>query len=419
MTIQIKLPYGESYLTADLPDRNTTHILRPADIPGCANEAAVIREALRRPIGCPALTDCLRPADKIVVITTDNTRHCPDDRILPVLLAELEQKVTRQNITILVALGLHAPLDKAQLVKKFGRNIVENYRVINHDPAQTVHLGITSFGTPVEVNTAVVEADFRISTGFVEPHFFAGFSGGRKSMAPGVSSAAAIRHNHRFEMISHPNTRAGVLKGNPIHEDMLEQARMAKLDFIVNVLLNAGKQITYVFAGSPWEAHEQACEMERIIAGVELDHKVDITVVTNGGSPLDLDFYQTCKGIDTAAGITRDGGIIIAVSSCFQGLGPDAFVQSHACARTPAEVLALLGAKTSLGWQNQILARAQLNHDIFLVSDMDPAVVHQMLVTPVRSVEAGIAQALDKLGKNAEIAVIPEGPLVLPSVKKA
>ena len=222
-------------------------------------------------------------------------------------------------------------------------------------------------------------------------------------------------------MINHPDTRAGVLKGNPIHEDMVEQAKMAKLDFIVNVLLNAGRQITHVFAGNPWEAHEKACEMERKIASVELDHKVDITVVTNGGYPLDLDFYQTCKGIDTAAGITREGGIIIAVSSCFQGLGPDAFVQSHACARTPGEVLELLGKteKTNVGWQNQILARSQLNHEVFLFSDMDAEIVHQMLVTPIHSIEEGIAKALDKLGKGAEIAVIPEGPLVLPVVKNA
>jgi nickel-dependent lactate racemase len=419
-TIRVELPYGESRITAELPAANTRYILQAADVPGCPDEAEAILAALRRPIGCPALKNRINADDKILVITTDNTRHCPDDRILPALLEELEAKVPRQNITIMIALGLHAPLDKAQLNKKLGRKIVENYRVLNHDPADTVRLGVTSFGTPVEVNRAAAEADFRISTGFVEPHFFAGFSGGRKSIAPGVSSAAAIRHNHRFEMISHPDARAGVLKGNPIHEDMVEQARTAKLDFIVNVLLNAEKRITHVFAGDPWEAHARACEMEGKIAGVELDRKADITVVTNGGSPLDLDFYQTCKGIDTAAGITRDGGAIIAVSSCFQGPGPDFFIAAHTCARTPSEVLQRLGEKdnTVLGWQNQILARAQLNHDVYLYSDMDAAIAHQMMVTPIGSIEEGVAKALEKLGKNAAIAVIPEGPLVLPRVKK-
>jgi lactate racemase len=421
MTMPIKLPYGESHITVNLPVGNTKYVLEPANLPGNKNESKSILEALRNPIGCPDLKSCIGAKDKVVVITTDNTRHCPDDRILPVLLKELEERVPRENIAIIVALGLHAPLDKAQLIKKLGKKIVENYTVLNHDPEKTKRLGTTSFGTPVEVNSRVVEADFRISTGFVEPHFFAGFSGGRKSIAPGVSSAAAIRHNHRFEMISHPNARAGLLKGNPIHEDMVEQSKLAKLDFIVNVLLNAEKQITHVFAGNPCQAHEQACEMERKVAGVELDHKVDITVVTNGGYPLDLDFYQTCKGIDAAAGITRDGGIIIAVSSCFQGLGPDSFIESHACARTPNGVLEILenSTKTNVGWQNQILARAQLNHEILLVSEMDPAIVRQMMVTPVDSVEQGVAKAIEKLGKNAQIAVIPEGPLVLPSVRKA
>ena len=413
------MPYGEGFITASLPAANTRYILHPAYVPGCKNEAESILNALRNPIGSPALKDRIKAGDKLAVIATDNTRHCPDNRILPVLLQELEEKVPRRNITILVALGLHAPLDKEQLIKKYGREIVTQYKIINHSPAETVRLGVTSFGTPVEVNETVVKSDFRISTGFVEPHFFAGFSGGRKSIAPGVSSAAAIRHNHRFEMINHPNTRAGVLEGNPIHEDMVEQAKTARLDFIVNVLLNSDKQITHVFTGDPWEAHRQACEMERKIAGVALDHKVDISIVTNGGYPLDLDFYQTCKGIDTAAGITRDGGIIIAVSSCFSGLGPEAFIQSHACAGTPAEVLQRLGetAKTNVGWQNQILARAQLKHEVFLVSEMDPAIVHQMMVTPVQSVEKGVAQALEKLGKNSEIAVIPDGPLALPAVK--
>jgi lactate racemase len=421
MTIPISLPYGENHITANLPARNVKYVLEPAELPGCQNESTSIQEALRNPIGCPDLKSCINEKDKIVVITTDNTRHCPDDRILPVLLGELEGRVPKQNITIMVALGLHAPLNKEQLIKKLGKKIVEDYTVLNHNPAQTERLGTTSFGTPVEVNTKVIEADFRISTGFVEPHFFAGFSGGRKSIAPGVSSAAAIRHNHRFEMISHPNARAGLLKGNPIHEDMVEQAKIAKLDFIVNVLLNAKKQITHVFAGNPWQAHDKACEMERKIAVAELDHKVDITVVTNGGYPLDLDFYQTCKGIDAAAGITRDGGIIIAVSSCFQGLGPDSFIASHACAHTPGEVLQILEntEKTNVGWQNQILARAQLNHDVFLFSGMDPEIVRQMMVTPIDSVEQGVAKAMEILGENAEIAVIPEGPLVLPVVKNA
>jgi lactate racemase len=419
--MKVKLPYGEGHITADLPAKNTKYILTAANLPGCQNEPEAIREALRNPISCPDLKSCIKENDRVTIITTDNTRHCPDDRILPVLLQELEYRIPGQNITIIVALGLHAPLSREQLIKKLGRKIVENYRVLNHNPEHTVRLGTTSFGTPVEVNSEVVESDFRISTGFIEPHFFAGFSGGRKSIAPGVSSARAIRHNHCYKMINHPNARAGVLKDNPIHEDMVEQAKIAKLDFIVNVLLNAGKQITHVFAGNPWVAHEKACEMEKNIACVEMDHKVDITVVTNGGYPLDLDFYQTCKGIDTAAQVTRDGGIIIVASSCFQGAGPESFRQLHTSCKTPDEVLCRLaeGNNSLDGWQNQILARCQLKHDIFLLSNMDEETTRHMAVTPIHSIEEGVAKAIDILGRNAEIAVIPEGPLVLPVIKKS
>jgi len=420
MTISVKLPYGEDYVSANLPAPNTKYILEPKHLPGCKNELVSIRKALRNPIGCSGLRSCVRKSDKVVIITTDNTRHCPDNRILPVILEELEAVIPRQNICIVVALGLHPPLNKEELARKLGGEIVENYIVKNHSPDRTVRLGMTARGTPVEVNSEVVEANFRVSTGFIEPHFFAGFSGGRKSVAPGVSSVRAIRHNHRFEMIQHQNARAGILDGNPVHEDMVEQAKMARLDFIVNVLLNQEKQITHVFAGNPWLAHETGCATEREIVQVVIDHKVDISIVSNGGAPADLDFYQTCKGIDTASQITRDGGIIIIASACSRGLGPKPFRTLHASAHSPGEVLETLRktSHTGGGWQNLILARAQLNHTIYLLSNMEDSIVWQMMVTPIPTIEEGLNKAFKVLGKNAGIAVIPEGPLVLPIIKK-
>ena len=280
-------------------------------------------------------------------------------------------------------------------------------------------LGTTSFGTPVEVNSLVVDADFRISTGFIEPHFFAGFSGGRKSISPGVSSARAIRSNHCYAMVGHPKAKAGILEGNPVHEDQVEQAKMAKLDFIVNVLLNSEKQITHVLAGNPWSAHLAACEIEKGIVQSEIDHKVDITIVTNGGAPLDLDFYQTVKGIDTAAKITRPGGAIIVASSCHAGVGTADFKALHAGSHSAQEVLEKIkcGPTAGVDWQNQILACAQLDHTIYLYSKLADAEVKSMLVNPVHSVEEGLEEAFKLLGREAEIAVIPEGPLVLPVVR--
>jgi lactate racemase len=419
MPKSIKLPYGESHITVKLPDSKNIYVLEAKHVPGAKDEAGLIKEALRNPIGCSGLRNCIRKSDKVVIIATDNTRHCPDSRILPVILEELETVIPRQNISIIVALGLHSALTEEELTGKLGAKVVRNYNVKNHDPNRTTRLGITSFGTPVEVNSEVVKADFRISTGFIEPHFFAGFSGGRKSIAPGVSSARAIRHNHSFEMIQHPNARTGVLDGNPIHEDMVEQAKMAKLDFIVNVLLNKEKQITQVFAGNPWLAHETGCAAEKKSVQIEMDRQVDISIVSNGGAPLDLDFYQTCKGIDTASQITRDGGIIIIASACNRGPGAEDFRSLHASARSPGEILENLSKAdhTCGGWQNLILARAQLTHTIYLLSEMEDGTAGQMMVTPIHSIEEGLDNAAKILGKDAAIAIIPEGPLVLPIVK--
>jgi nickel-dependent lactate racemase len=420
MTISIKLPYGEGFVTANLPTPNTKYVLKSRLLPGCKNEAVSIQRAIRNPIGCSDLRSLVRKSDKVMIITTDNTRHCPDNRILPVILEELETVLPRRNITIVVALGLHPPLNQDELVAKLGSEIVENYIVKNHNPGQAIRLGITSRGNPVEVNAEVVEADFRISTGFIEPHFFAGYSGGRKSIMPGVSSARAIRHNHGYDMIEHPGARAGILAGNPIHEDMVEQAKIAKLDFIVNVLLNQEKQITHVFAGNPWLAHEAGCAAEREIIQVVVDHKVDISIVSNGGAPMDLDFYQTVKGIDTAYQITREGGIIIVASACSRDLGVEDFIALHTSACSPGEVLEKLKktSHTGGGWQNLILARAQLNHTVYLLSNMKDSIVGQMMVTPIPTIEEGLDKAFKVLGKNAEIAVIPEGPLVLPVIKR-
>ncbi len=419
MFTEFQLPYGNSALTARIPAKNIACVMKRQHARGLADETAGLLEAIRSPIGSPPLIDCIRRNDKIVVIVTDNTRACPDDRLLPPLLAELERKLPRENITIIVALGLHPPLSTAELIEKLGREIVSGYRVLNHDSAGIVHIGTTSRGTPVEVNKLVMEADFRISTGFIEPHFFAGYSGGSKSLAPGVSGPRAIYHNHGYEMIEHPLSRAGILQGNPIHEDIVEQARMAGLNFIVNVLLNESKQITHVVAGDPVQAHEKGCQIERELAGVEVDHKVDITVTTNSGAPLDLDLYQTCKGIDSASLITREGGIIIIASACNRGAGPEAFTQLHLSAHSPAEVLQKLkGEGTNhLPWQNQRLAHVQLHNDIYLVSELDDSLVNSMMMVPVAGIEEGLSRAFQKLGSEARVAVIPEGPLVLPLLK--
>jgi len=413
---EIELPCGECALTAQIPTKNIACVLTKQDAKGLADERQAITQSLRSPIESLPLLDLVKPTDKVVVIATDNTRPCPDDRILPPLLAELEGKVPRENITIIVALGLHPSLNKAELARKLGKDIVANYNVFNHDVNDTVYIGTTSRGTPVDINRRVIKADFRISTGFIEPHFFAGFSGGRKSIAPGVFSVRSAYHNHGYRMVEHPKARAGITRGNPLHEDLVEQAQMAKLNFIVNVLLNKEREITHVVSGHPFKAHEKGCQIEKKIAGVEVPQRADITITTNSGAPLDLDLYQTCKGIDTASQVTRDGGIIIVASSCSAGIGPEAFLELHRSVDSPKEVIRKVKREEPIGvqWENQILARTQLKQDIYLVSSLDDAVVNDMMMMPVSTIEEGLEKAFSILGNNAEVIVIPEGPLILP-----
>jgi lactate racemase len=418
---RVKLPYGKSDLEVDIPSGNLVCVLERQEIAGLKDESAAIRRALRLPTGSSPLCERLKNSDKLAILVTDNTRACPDDRLLPAILEEIETVVPRQNILIVVAVGLHDPLSREELIQKLGKAVVDNYRVINHDPKQTVNIGVTSRGTPVEINREVAGTDFILSTGFIEPHFFAGFSGGRKSIAPGVSSRAAIRRNHSFAMVGHEKARAGVLRGNPVHEDLLEQARLAGLDFIVNVLLNRKGQITRVVAGDAVLAHEKGCRMEKKFASASIDREVDITLTSNSGAPMDLDLYQTCKALDAADKITRPGGIIIVASLCNKGVGPQSFFELHSTCRSPQEVIRRIQSTQTdgVGWQNQVLARVQQKHEIFLFSSLPDEVVEAMHMRPIASLEIGVVRALAACGKGARIAVIPDGPRLLPVVAES
>lgn len=420
MDAQFSLPYGDTHLEVRIPQQHVAFVLTTKHLAGLSDEAAAVTAALRSPIGSEPLAARLRPADHVVVIVTDNTRACPDDRLLPPILSELERVVPAEQITIVVALGLHPPLDRPGLERLVGRDVVAKYRVLNHDPSRVVNIGTTTRGTPVDIFDVVVNADFRLSTGFIEPHFFAGFSGGRKSIAPGVFGRSSAHVNHGYRMIADPRSRAGNLAGNPIHEDMVEQARMARLDFIVNVLLNERKQITAVFAGDLVTAHEAGCAASRDMVGTRVPHRVDIAVTSNSGAPLDLDLYQTVKGMDVASLITRDGGIVIVASSCTEGSGPQSFVDVHRSCAGPIDVLQKVRREEPLGvqWQNQILARIQMRNRVMLRSELPDELVRGMRLEPVSDLDAAVADALRLIGPTAEVAVIPEGPLVLPLVEQ-
>jgi len=403
------LPYGKSTLTVDVPDENLMKIGFTSELRVVKNARAEITERLRKPIGTHPLSGLVGRGKRVAVIVDDYTRPCPDNVLLPVILEELGRTgVRKEDVKIISATGLHPPHpDK-----------LEEYDVVYHDAEgpEMVSFGRTSREVSVRVNRLVGEADYKISTGLIEPHFFAGFSGGRKSIMPGVSAKESIFGNHGYKMIDDPRARAGILEGNPVHEDALEHANRAGLNFIVNVILNRDRRIGKIVAGGSTKAHEIGVEVDRGIVGVRFERKADVTITTNSGYPLDLDLYQTVKGIDTASTITRNGGCIIVASECSNGIGPEKFRRTHSEARSPDEVLSNIREEGPFEaqWQNQILARVQKNHKIYLVSNLQNRVVEEFMIEPADSVESAVDEALRETGRTAKIAVLPEGPAALP-----
>ena len=352
-----------------------------------------------------------------VVITSDHTRPVPSRIILPQILERLRKGNPDIQITILVATGLHRPTNTRELAEKFGEKIFSEERIVLHDAKDAEQLrfaGTLPSGGVLSVNRLVSEADLVVAEGFIEPHFFAGFSGGRKAILPGVASAEAIMVNHCAEFIAHPNARTGNLAGNPIHKDMLAAARMAKLAFIVNVILDEKKQIVHAVAGDADVAHRKGCGELMEHCGVTVP-PADIVVTSNGGYPLDQNFYQSVKGLTAGEAACREGGVIIMVSACNDGTGGDFFYKMLANASTPQELLAQIlrvpRTQTQYDqWQVQIMARVLCKCRVILVTrDFDHALARQMHVTPVSTLAEAMELADKWLGKNAKIAVIPDG----------
>ncbi|MCB9148198.1 MAG: nickel-dependent lactate racemase [Caldilineaceae bacterium] len=424
--MNVTLAYGHSGLTVELPDQ--TDIVQSRFVPGLTDEAAAIRAALCEPIGSPPLAQKVRPGDKVVIVHSDITRPTPNDRMLPVLLAALEAAgIARADITLLNALGTHRPQTDAELRTMLGDQIVDNYRCLQHnafDDNVLVPLGTTSRGNPVRVNRLLVEADVRILTGFIEPHFFAGFSGGPKAVLPALAGAESVLSNHGRDMIGHAQATWGVTEGNPIWEEMREVALMTNPTFLLNVTLNAHKQITGVFAGDMLAAHKAGCEFVRQSAMVAVDTPYDIVVTTNSGYPLDQNLYQTVKGMSAASRVVRKGGAIILAGACQDGL-PDhgRYAALLKEGGTPQGVLDLL-ARPGFGeqdqWQVQIQAQIQLHADVYVYSQgLTSQQIQAALLKPSADIGETVARLLQNgHGHAPRICAMPEGPQTIAYVKE-
>jgi nickel-dependent lactate racemase len=388
-------------------------------VPGVPDETAAILAALRDPIGSAPLRDKVKPGDKVVVVHSDITRATPNDRLLPVILKELEAAgIRREDMTLLNGLGTHRPQTDAELRKMLGDEIVDNYRCMQHDAnddANLIPLGTTSLGHPVRVNRLLIESDVRILTGFIEPHFFAGFSGGPKAILPSLAGAETVLTNHGYMMVGHPNATWGITEGNPIWEEMREVALRTNPTFLVNVTLNTDKRITGVFAGDLLAAHRAGCDFVRANAMVPLAAPYDIAITTNSGYPLDQNLYQAIKGVSAASRVIRPGGSIIMCAACQDGVpAGSGYAKLMAEAGSPQRVLEMVatpGFAAPDQWNAQIQSMVLMNADVFIYSDgVTPAEVEAALYKSCPNVEALVAQLMDHYGAGARACVIPDGP---------
>ncbi|MBL8850871.1 MAG: nickel-dependent lactate racemase, partial [Planctomycetaceae bacterium] len=382
------------------------------------DEPAALLDALRRPISSPPLSQLVTAGQRVVIVHSDITRPTPNDRMLPVVLRELEASgISRPDITLINALGTHRPQTESELRRMLGDAVVDNYRCLQHDgndDANLVSLGRTSIGHPVRLNRMLMEADVRILTGFVEPHFFAGFSGGPKAVLPALAGAESVLSNHGREMIGHPNATWGVTEGNPIWEEMREVALMARPTFLLNVTLNSERQITGVFAGEMLAAHRAACEAVRQQAMVAVDSPYDVVVTTNSGYPLDQNLYQCVKGMSAAARIVKDGGCIIMAAECRDGL-PDhgqyaSLLKAAGAPQGFLDMLAQPGFAAPDQWQIQVQAQIQQRATVYVYSDgLTDAQISDALFTPCRNITSMVGQ-LTAQASGARVCVLPEGP---------
>lgn len=421
--MQIKLPYGKQTLDLCLEDRHVHSVLR-SDIHSYRAEKSgseLVKDALEHPIGTPRLCDMAKGKQNIVIISSDHTRPVPSHIIMPLLLREIRLGNPNANITILVATGLHRSTTPEELTNKYGKTITENERIVIHDcddEKNLVHLGPLPSGGELIINRLAAEADLLVAEGFIEPHFFAGFSGGRKSVLPGVASRATVIYNHNSRFINSQNARTGKLDGNPIHTDMLYAARAARLDFVVNVVIDAGHEPIYAVAGDCDLAHRRGVDFLSAKCRVKAA-PADIAISTNGGYPLDQNIYQSVKGMTAAEATVKKGGVIIMVAKANDGHGGESFYQTLKGADDLSQLMQSFLDRAPEHtlvdqWESQILTRILLHCRVIFVSSCEDSMIRDMHMIPAHDMTEAMQIAKELVGKDDyTVTVIPDGISVI------
>lgn len=422
--MRVELAYGKTGLPLELDDELDVTVVEPTFVPALADPAAAVRAALRDPIGSPPLRDLVRPGTRVGVVFSDITRPTPNTLLLPAVLEVLDS-VPGVEIVLFNALGTHRPNTEAELRAMLGDAVFENRRVVQNDtfdPATQVRVGVTSKGHETWLNAELMRCDLKVLTGFIEPHLFAGFSGGGKAIMPGMAGQRTVLGNHDAGMVGHPQAIWGVTRGNPIWEEVREVASQAGRLFLLNVTLNRDKAVTGVFAGDLDAAHAAGCAFVKRSAMVPVARPFDIVVTTNSGYPLDLNLYQSVKGMRAADPIVRPGGAIVIAARCSDGL-PEHGLYGRLLreSKSPEELLARICAPGFLEqdqWQAHVQALVQRKADVHVRSDgLTDDQIRAALLHPSRRVEDTIAELLAKYGRGASICVMPEGPQTIPYIE--
>lgn len=419
--MRIRLAYGETGLDVDL-DPAVTTVVEPLHHSGAADESAALRSALRHPVAGPPLRERVRPGQTVAISACDGTRPQPRHLMIPAVLAELDGIVRDEDVVILVATGTHRGNDPQELRRMFGAEVVDRIRIVNHDARDAARLtwvGRWGDDVPVWLNSEWVDADVRITTGFVEPHFFAGFSGGPKLVAPGLAALETVLVLHDAKRIGDPRATWGVTHGNPVHDDVRAIAAGTGVDFALDVVLNRDQRIVEAFGGDLLPMHAAATAAARRIAMRPVERRFEVVITTNAGHPLDQNLYQSVKGMSAAHTVVRPGGLIICAAECRDGF-PDhgSYREVLASAPSPQALLAQIAARPSTvpdQWQVQVQARIQSSSRVVMhtshLSDADLATAH---LEQTADISATVAEALAAAGPQARVCVLPEGPMTIP-----
>lgn len=419
----IKIPYSKNGMSIEIEDKNLEAILvsKSHDFIVTKSESEIVKNSLDNPIGTLKLEELAKDKENVVIITSDHTRPVPSRVIMPQILERIRKGNSNVKIKILVATGFHRPSTKEELIFKLGNEIVEKEEIIIHkstNDEDMIKMGVLPSGGDFYINKLAAEADLLVSEGFIEPHFFAGFSGGRKSILPGIASAKTIMYNHCSEFIDNDNSRTGILQNNPIHEDMVYAAKTAKLAFIVNVAIDKDKKVIASFAGDVDKAHKQGCEFVTNLSKID-KIPADIVVSTNGGYPLDQNIYQSVKGMTAAEATCKEGGVIIMVAACNDGHGGQSFYNNVVNSISPQEILENvrnIKKEDTIPdqWEFQILARILNKFTVIMVTDeCDPKMITNMHMKHAYNFEEALNLAYEIKGEDAKVVVIPDGVSVI------